>query len=70
MPAHLRAALTQTQLSIPVVARPAGTRHLARHLPVRASPGAAPAVDALASDRHMSLDSVRAWLAAHAPELR
>ena len=36
MPAHIRAALTQSQLSIPVLDRPARPRPLAGHFPVRA----------------------------------
>ena len=36
MPAHIRAALTATQLAIPVVGRRARPRPLARHLPLRA----------------------------------
>ena len=43
MPAHMRAALTQTQLSIPVIGRANGARNLAGHLSVRASERAAPA---------------------------
>ena len=36
MPAHIRSALTQSQLSIPVVDGPAGPGHLAGDLSVRA----------------------------------
>ena len=36
MPAHVRSALTASSLSIPVGAGPAGTGHLARHLPLGA----------------------------------
>ena len=36
MPAHIRAALTTTHLSIPVAGRPARSRPLAGDLPVRA----------------------------------
>ncbi len=41
MPAHIRTALTQVALTIPLIGGPADARHLAGHLPVRAS--AAPA---------------------------
>ena len=41
MPAHIRAALTQTQLSIPIVGRPAQPGNLAGDLRIRAPPPAA-----------------------------
>ncbi len=53
MPAHIKAALTQTQLAVPVDGGRPGTRHLARHLPVRAPRGAASARDRSASDRRV-----------------
>ena len=36
MPAHIKASLTGTSLTIPVSRRPARARHLAGHLPLRA----------------------------------
>ncbi len=41
MPAHVRAMLTTTALSVPVTGGPPGARHMAGHLPVRAPPCAA-----------------------------
>src|SRR5437868_3561913 len=45
-------------------------RHLAGHLPVRAPAQHAGPADRAAPDRRMSAQSVRAWLAEHAPDLR
>ena len=71
MPAHLRTALTQTHLAIPVAARPADARHLAGHLSVRAPPRPAAAPDRAASDRRMSARiGPRAGSPRNAPDLR
>ena len=50
MPAHIRAALTLTQLSIPVERRPHGAGNVAGSLPVRAPRRAAPAQRGAALD--------------------
>ena len=54
MPAHIKAALTQTQLTVPVDDGRPGTRHLAGHLPVRAPRRASSAGDRSASDRRVT----------------
>ena len=51
MPAHIRAALTQASLTIPVSDGRHGARHLAGHLSVRASAAAASQGCGVAPDR-------------------
>ena len=71
MPAHLRAALTQTHLSIPVDG--GGWRSARGRASICSSIAASrsPREIALAPDRRMSARMrVRAWLAQHAPDLR
>ena len=49
MPAHIKAALTAASLSVPVMDGRPGARHVAGHLPVRASRDAASAESGAAS---------------------
>ena len=48
---------------------PDGARNVAGRLSVRASPGTIGATDRVAHGRESDLESVRAWLAEHAPDL-
>ncbi len=53
MPAHIRTALTQTHLAIPIISGELAPRHLAGHLSLRAPPCAPYARTGAASHRRM-----------------